>query len=542
MRSFAKEATAARKDPVDIVLALLKELSVEVTAESVRESILSHPYYPSLLCISESLERWGLETLALEITASDLERLPCPFLAHCPSAGEDPYKMVKAVGEGKLVCVDGRGRTGTIPMDEFCGIWDGKVLVMETKEAAGDPDYRAQRQRAHWKMWRKVLAVVVMLLAMGGAVGRFLKSPGHGGWEDIYFVVVSVANVLGVAATVLLLGFEHGRGDKRIQRWCSLHDAMSCAAVLESRAARIRGGVSWSELGLLYFAGALGYGWGAAYGGVSLAPMVLSNFLASGYIIFSLVYQGFVVRKWCLFCLFIQALLLTEAVVAFAARQPSTTHGIFRLEDVWPFVVAYAVPAAGWVLIRPYWLQSMEADGMRRVLNRLKRNEGVFQSLHGQSDALRNDPWPVALVTGEENATRSVVLISSPFCGPCANAHVQLERLLETDRRWKVGFIFSIVGEDEQAAGVVGSFIEAAASGEEQLHSALREWYEGVKKSGGRWEGIPMHGRTPGAEARRRVAAMIEWCAKEGIRYTPMVFVDGRLMPEHYEIEDLRYL
>lgn len=50
-----------------VTLKLLKELNVPVTASTVIDTIESHPDYPNLYSISDSLEKWKVENLALKV-------------------------------------------------------------------------------------------------------------------------------------------------------------------------------------------------------------------------------------------------------------------------------------------------------------------------------------------------------------------------------------------------------------------------------------------------------------------------------------------
>jgi len=521
MKNFANEAATAGKDPVNIVAALLKELSVPVTDATIRDSLLSHPNYPSLLCVSDSLEQWGLDTMALEISPSGLSQLPCPFLAHCPTVGDDPYWIVKAAGDDGLICMDGRRRVRPVRFQDFCGVWDGKVLVMEKREVYGEADYPVRRRAERWGRMRIVMGVLVLLLPMVAALREYL---GQGG-DGLYFSVLSAGNISGVVTTLLLLGYEYGWAGAGLRRWCSLNDKMSCSAVLQSRGAHIWKGVRWGDLGLVYFTGSLVYSLFVAYGGLSPAPLVLCNYLAIGYVVFSLFYQGLVVRKWCFLCLLVQGLLLGEGLVALVRGQPA------GLADTVSFFTAYAIPGACWILVKPMWVRSMETVVLRRGLNRLKRNVVVFRGLLGEADALRNDPGAVGLVIGDASAGRSLVVVSNPYCAPCGKMHQELERLLENDRRWKVRIIFSIAGQDEHAVGAVRSFFYASdTGGEAGLRRALHDWYGSMKRG------------AEGFDGDRRIADMVDWCMKEDIRYTPAVYVEGRRLPEPYDIGDLQFL
>ncbi|WP_431214611.1 vitamin K epoxide reductase family protein [Puia sp. P3] len=293
MKNFANEAGTAGKDPVNIVAALLRELSVPVTDATIRDSLLSHPNYPSLLCVSESLEQWGLDTMALDIAPSGLSQLPCPFLAHCPTVGDDPYWIVKSAGDEGLVCMDSRRRIRPVAFQDFCDVWDGKVLVMEKREVYGEADYRERRRAERWGRVRIALGVLVLLLPMVAALRVYMREGGDGR----YFSALLAGNIFGVVVGLLLQGYEYGWAGAGLKRWCSLNGKMSCEAVLQSRGARIWKDVSWGDLGLVYFAGSLAYGWLVAYVGLSPAPLVVCNYLSVGYVIFSLFYQGLVVRK-----------------------------------------------------------------------------------------------------------------------------------------------------------------------------------------------------------------------------------------------------
>ncbi|WPR77112.1 hypothetical protein [Algoriphagus sp. NG3] len=57
---------------------ILKSLRVPFTLQFLKEKILTHPQYPSLLAISDTLEEYGVESMADEIvtTRQVLEHAP----------------------------------------------------------------------------------------------------------------------------------------------------------------------------------------------------------------------------------------------------------------------------------------------------------------------------------------------------------------------------------------------------------------------------------------------------------------------------------
>lgn len=60
------------------VKALHGHLMVKITEDFIEDCILSHPEHPSLLCISDTLEKYGIESLAVKVNIEKLYKLPLP--------------------------------------------------------------------------------------------------------------------------------------------------------------------------------------------------------------------------------------------------------------------------------------------------------------------------------------------------------------------------------------------------------------------------------------------------------------------------------
>ncbi len=71
--------------PTDVVVGLLNQLHVKVTRASISEALQNHPYYPSLLSISDVLKQWKVGSTAIKADKSKLNELPLPFVAHINS-------------------------------------------------------------------------------------------------------------------------------------------------------------------------------------------------------------------------------------------------------------------------------------------------------------------------------------------------------------------------------------------------------------------------------------------------------------------------
>ena len=62
---------------VGTTIGLIQHYKLQVTNATVNETIKNHPDYPSLLSISDSLNKWQIPNAAYKIEVSKLTELPC---------------------------------------------------------------------------------------------------------------------------------------------------------------------------------------------------------------------------------------------------------------------------------------------------------------------------------------------------------------------------------------------------------------------------------------------------------------------------------
>ena len=93
--------------PVSATIQLLKQLDVKVTNSSVNTTVLSHPDYPSLQCISDSLTQWNVENVALTLDKEKLEQYPLPFLAFI---GRN-FRVITGITDDAILYLDEDGKT-----------------------------------------------------------------------------------------------------------------------------------------------------------------------------------------------------------------------------------------------------------------------------------------------------------------------------------------------------------------------------------------------------------------------------------------------
>lgn len=98
----------AHSNASSVTVQLLKQLNVPVTSSTIIDTVEQHPDYPSLYSISDSLQKWKVENLALKVEPEKLEEIPTPFIAHSKTAGGN-FILVNAVN-GVVDYIDEKGK------------------------------------------------------------------------------------------------------------------------------------------------------------------------------------------------------------------------------------------------------------------------------------------------------------------------------------------------------------------------------------------------------------------------------------------------
>src|SRR5687767_1508904 len=101
-----------------IVFKWLQYAGIGVSKKYIDDQLQSHPDYPSLISITDTLDELGIENMSMVVDKERLDELPIPFLAHSPVNG------------GGFIVINNIEQQ--IRQDkEFEKNWDGIVVLVE---------------------------------------------------------------------------------------------------------------------------------------------------------------------------------------------------------------------------------------------------------------------------------------------------------------------------------------------------------------------------------------------------------------------------
>lgn len=529
---------------------LLQQLQVNVTNTAIDHALHNHPDYPSILGISDVLKQWHVDNMLIKTTVDKLEQLPVPFLAATKKNG---YVTVLAVNNQAVTVASKNGKGKEIKAKEnFINDWAGVVLLAEALPNAGEKEYAANLRKQQLQQLRVpsffVLALVLGIIATIVAFGNGATNIA------IAFGAFTLLKFAGFVVSSLLLWYEVDKANPLLKQICTAGAKTNCNAILSSKQSKLFGVLSWSEIGFFYFAG--GFLFLLFTPNLPLPTayfLTLFNLLALPYTFFSIYYQWKVAKQWCVLCLAVQVLLISEFIVSLSTGQLSNLPLINQLtnQPINPtptlipnsqFLITFLLPIIIWYILKPNLLKAEENKRNKRALMRLKYDARIFEALLPKQKQITTSAEGLGISIGNPSATNTIIKVCNPYCGPCASAHPEIEAILEANSNVKAQVIFTTKNTDDPLAKPSKHLLAIAAKGNEaQTKLALDAWYLADKKDYDVFaEQFPMNGEVE--KQGSKLEAMENWCKQTDIQFTPTLFINGYQLPDVYSVGDLKYL
>ena len=517
--------TTSADNATTTLIRLLKALSIKVTSSTARHTLEGHPEFPALSSMSDALDRWHVANAAFRLgTVEQLRELPLPFLVHQDQQG-GWFRLITHIEGDKLSYWDSDKGTGQQSLANFERTWSGVVLVAETNADSGETNYASENRKERLDALRQSTIYTLGGLILVLTLSMLLPSLTllQGSWL--------LTKTLGLALSIALLAKQFGNRNLFIDRLCRVGAKSSCQNLLDSPAAKLWGWLSWTEIGTLYFAGSLCV---ALFG-----PNPLLGWLALSalpYTLFSVYYQARVARVWCPLCLGVQVVLLAEGTLSITGLLLPVTllHATY-------VAMGFALPALGWLLLKPALTAAQTQRRDHQSLVAFKRNSLIFGTLLKEQESMLPLPSHLRpLWLGQSDAAHKLTIVTNPYCGPCAQKHKELEALLRQSPTIAVRLIFlASEASDNKVTRLAQHLLAldpAVAPG------ALTAWFAQSQFDYETWaKQFPLPANRED-DARQMAIEHGRWCWNAGITSTPTVFVDGYRFPDLYRLGDVAWL
>ena len=509
---------------------LIKRLKVKVSSSTIEREVMIHPNYPSMLAYSDCLTSWKIPHEAFQVDKNtfDIKQLDGGFVAHVKTLGGQ-FIWVDNISDGKITYSDHKQSKVRISQEEFYNIWDGIILFAEKIEESGEENYRSAVVKDLFNFMR-----VPLLVALFGLIILTLVDYN----QSITYYSLLLLKLAGIAVSCALLIHSVNNANPFLQNLCGLGKKNDCNAILKSEAANVTNWLSWSEVGMFYFAGSF---FALLTNSQNFNLLAYINLLALPYTIYSISYQ-IRAKTWCVLCCSVQALLWLEAFNFFAHGYAPFTQLTLTSNNLVLLFVSFLAPIAVWSFLKTFFKKAAELIPTRQQLNRFKYDSDLFQTTLQSQAKYSVDAELKPFTIGNKDADTVITMVSSPICNPCGVAHRTIENWLSLRDDIQLKVVFMTGNHSGDIRTQVAEHISALSitGNTERASEALNAWYARTKNNVEDWKNkYPVENEVSIGD---RLEKQKNWCSLVEITFTPTIFVNGHKLPSPYQLEDLQYL
>lgn len=508
-------------NPFTTLLSLLK---IKYTKNYSSELFSEHPNKHNLLGLSQMLSEYNIANEGIIVDDKktfSLQTLNLPFIAQMGTG----FAVVTGITDSKVELII-NDLNIKIDQDQFRDSWKGILLLVEPNE-----DYSIEPMWKDHK--RESLSRNIKYVLLLGSIFSVLILNLRDQQFGFPWVVLFFLNLCGVFVSCLLLQKQININGRIAEKLCSIFSKGDCNDVLNSGAAQLFG-FSWSEIGIGYFIGNLII--------ICFMPILIPYFAAINlfilpYSIWSIWYQKFKVKQWCVLCLMVQLLLwlIFMGNILFGYL----ILPFFSLDNIISIGLIYGIPILTINALMSLIAQSWKGEMFKHGFNSLRLTEEVFCAQLKRQMHIDIGLEDSKIIFGNPQAEIRITIFSNPHCNPCARLHKKIDMLLQASNKFCIQYIFCSFGPEweDSSKHLLAIYLNNEI---EIAKSVFNEWFKTGKNDRIKFrEKYKMDIGDP--YVLEEYNKHLEWGRINNIESTPTVFVNGYLLPDLYKLEDIRY-
>ena len=359
----------------------------------------SHPYYPSALSLSDTLNFMGVKCDAYELDKEYWQELPKEFITIYKSE----FALVKNIGQNNYTIYS--ETTENISKEELYKDSQNFVLLFEKTK---------QQEK------KSTFSFKLLLYSIFGVI--FLYSFIFQTWYEALYTFFSI---VGIYISLELFHSKYGQISEVLNNICGAGNKKetnedSCSKIIQFDTFNILG-LKLSDFSLIYFISILLIGLFLPVSGFGLKYLNFATLIVIGY---SLYIQFIKEKTFCKICFAIILILISQLIISSLFFKYFFSFQVLFLSIICFAVVFFQIKYENDTLAEK---EKIEKENIKNL--RFKRNYEIFKKELLENGKIKFENNQLFFV-GNQNAKLHITLISNPYCGFCKDAHHILEKLL----------------------------------------------------------------------------------------------------------------
>lgn len=503
----------------------LKKQNVFINEKEFAIQYESHPAYPSLLAVSDTLSFFNVSNGALHVNSTEIYSLPSMFMTKLQGSNNDSLAFVETQTPNYSYTVYQNSKAVTISKASLLEKWKGIVFLVENS---------LEKQPKLKKITFQQHVIISCLLSF-----LFLLKPLFSNFQALlFFLFPLIGCVFSIIAMKKIFNIHHTILDD----FCGTSDKQNCATVIDSSSWKFFKKINFSDLSITFFSFQL------VTFGIAVLTKSINFFFqtqtilliaAIPILLLSIYYQKFVIKKWCPICISIIGIFVLEFVyiTTFIGFQFSMEATLFQYNLQLFIFLSLCI---SWQYVKDKLITIYHVQNELIQANRFKRNYDIFKN-----SLISNPTFAIPQTTlffGNTNAEITIDFITSPYCGFCKAPYKMLRNFLKKhEKQIAIRFIYNVNLEKRgnPTKLLLRNLVHIHEKfGNEAFFNALDDFYETNNHE--KW--LKKHQYiTDSKNSDEMLQLQRLWCIEHKFTFTPCIFVNGYAYPKIYEISDLKY-
>ncbi|PRX55263.1 vitamin K epoxide reductase family protein [Flagellimonas meridianipacifica] len=488
----------------------LKLFDIKISKEYL-DWFAYNPLYPTLNLLERAFKQMGFSSLVVQIKIEKLNQIPLPAITHL-SDGVGRFVIITTITDDKVIIHDSVNGYQTLSKVDFFQDSNGVFLLLE-KENKPTLSISSLEENNGKKIKYLTSFLVLSLFSL------VLLNPSKA--NLFYFFI-------GLSGFVLSLTIKLVESNIVLNSFCKIGSNIDCNTVLNSKGSYIFGTVKASDLSLFWYLFIFIFTLLSTLKESQYHLLNLLGYLSILYLPYSIIYQSLVIRKWCMLCLSIQFLILVHFLYSLLHVPINSLSEMNIKADVLSLPIILLCFALT-LLLKIYLEKNSRAKELSLSRNLFSLDEEILEHyLKGKPTIATNlGKASINMISSPKDVEITIVL--NPLCEACKKAFEKLLRLHLVRPSIFINVImvkkWNSKEEDEIFKLIFSEEIE-------NRFSILKAVMTGEKYKSG---------ESNMEQSHDFMETHQNWFEKSGLEYTPRYFMNGKLVPEKYNLDDIMY-
>ncbi|MGM0642072.1 MAG: vitamin K epoxide reductase family protein, partial [Thermotogota bacterium] len=486
-------------------------------------SLKTHFQYPSLKSLCDVLEEYKISYDIYKLPFEKLIEINNPFIASTTKRNSE-ILFIQKIDTQNIYFRNNNQKLIKQDLNEFKESFTGVIIILSPSKESVEPDYKEKFQNNF------LIKTTLFFLFVLYFITNVIYSKSN--LDNSYLLFVIIIKIIGAFISFLIVLEEQSFEHKLLKRFCNISSAFSCKSVLSSSYAKVFGILTVADISLIYFLASLSYLITSQSYNSALMIYVISS-LTVLMVPIMLYVQINRIKKMCPLCLLIQLILLLELILHIF----NFKTGQFIIKELIVFGNIFFIIGLVAYLIKHQKILIQNQYFYKYKVEYFLRNPNVFSSIFNSTKvdfSQKNDKLSFQL--GNPDSKIKITCFISLSCSSCAKEFKNILNLLDENKNILFDFYF-LVSNKEPLPIINTLYHIKEHESKELLLKSIKEWYS--EKNYKKWlSKYPTNNSNIIHQLTKRNLGVYK---NLRIKKLPTYFINGYLLPEAYELNDIRY-